>query len=474
MDHRTPLPEAPANACPASTLHNNPPDPHGGRAAPTDAPDFWDWLKACNSIRGALTSNSRVLGRNQGYLWELIRERYYPVPIEMIARIGTLFGAPSAWVEYWQEDAIGRWKAAPRGSASLLARAGLYTAPTMPCVDCGTPFYACDYEQGARRCPECQRKRGVGSPKRYAAKNRGMAFIDNLLKQQGRLRKEVSKAIGAHPNYLGLAAQRGHWYPPQAIAEAIAHELGVAFSDLRGYLDGTLEDYFREIWPIRASAYALADDADRAAGHGPVYRDQVRGAVEAGDEGVLRALRDRLRTLPRKTHPNNDGGAKNLKGKPRPREVVDRYAASNKARWARMTPDERRVATAHLQTAPMRIKRVIKSICTSKGPGYIQEKFKYYVQWAIDRYGSEGITVGLAEHIIRDALKPSKKRGRTPDWNHPHICTLPISVSWEEVATILRGDPELARTCRVAHTTFHKGTGVAKCQGMAGRPNRAV
>ena len=340
-------------------------------------------------------------------------------------------------------------------------------------MDCGTAFYACDYKNGARRCSECQHKRGVGAARRYAAKNRGMAFIDSLLKQQDRLRKEVSIAAGSPRNYLGLAAQKDHWYPPQARAEAIAHELGVDFSELRSYLDGTHEDYRRKIWPLRASAYTLADTADREAGHGPVYTTQVHAAVEAGDGEVLRALRDRLRTLPRKTHPNNDGGAKNLKGKPRPREVVDRYAASNKARWARMTPDERRVATAHLQTAPMRIKRTIKSICACKGHRYVQKKFRHYVQWAVEKYGDQNITMELAEYIIKDALKPAKKRGRTADWDHPHICTLPYSVSWEEIAEAQRGDRQLASSGRVAHNVFHR-IAVGRCQGMAGRPLAAV
>ncbi len=54
MDHRTPLPEAPANACPASTPRSHLPDPRGRRAAGgKSVVTQWDRKHSPKSIKGA-------------------------------------------------------------------------------------------------------------------------------------------------------------------------------------------------------------------------------------------------------------------------------------------------------------------------------------------------------------------------------------------------------------------------------------
>ena len=442
--------------------------PEASKRGAGDVPDLWTWLEL--KIEESGTSKAkldRTLNLPCRYIDNLCRRKWYPSSREILDRIAICFGAPVEYVDAWWRLAIRRWRATPGGRVALY-KAGVCQSETMPCPVCGKLFSG--YRFGVRRCPGCRQRRGAGRDRQHAARNRGMAFVDGCLPQLGISRAEFSTAIGAHNSYLVFSAQKEHWYPSTKRVRLMAAVLGIAVEELLRHLDGTHEDWVREIWPLRARLYTLADAADRAAGHGPVYRRWARAAVESGDTEHLEGLKDKLLDLPRKGHAR---GESPLKGRPKSPDAVRRMAAAQRARWAQLTPEER--AQSPLIVAGQSF---VKSVAgrgrlslfayLRRTPHPTEGELREWAQDVGRRLRSSAAAV-LAEWrpILREHSLPLGGRGPSASLDHPTICQTRNSDrerTWREIAVELNhGDPN---GLRLAHRNWHRRNSVPACRPL--------
>ena len=287
----------------------------------------------------------------------------------------------------------------------VAAPAVVRAARTLPCVECGQPFYECDYKNGARRCKPCQRRRGPGNQRRHAAKNQGALFIDGLLRQQGRSRKEFSLTLGLHPNSFGGRCQQDNWHPPEAMVQRMAAELGVTDQELLRYMDGTLEEYRREVSPLVHRVYRLAENADRAAGHGDVYKAEAQQVVLSGGKTELVAFEARLNDLPRRMNlATTNAAAAQARGKSRPASVGRKIAAAKRPYFAALSAEEKKQLASHLHTPEVFIRAFARHmIALGLGPA-VRANLGKHVGRYVDRYAKDGLTPQVARYMILEGL----------------------------------------------------------------------
>ena len=320
------------------------------------APDFHVWLAERVQLdERRVRRLSLDAGLRAGHIRELLKTGSHPLP-KTLDQIAAMFDAPAEWVRAWRERAVEKWGAAGKSAGAILSRAGMASPEMLPCADCGEPFLASDYKRKVRRCKVCRSKRGLGSKRKGAAKNRGAAFVDGLLSRRGQSRQDFSVAIGMSANNFPGATQKTHWYPKADLIARMEKELELAPGELLKQVNGTWEGYYKETWPLRAEVHALADNADRAARKGTRYKRRAEELVEEGDPEALREFRDELLAAPREVNRAGTEAAANAsRGRPRSPEVVERAAAGERAMWARRSPSERKARAAHLHTLDVRL-----------------------------------------------------------------------------------------------------------------------
>lgn len=410
------------------------------------APPFHTWLdsKLHDAPRGTIQTVSRAVGCNPQYLSLTRRRRQYPHPQRM-ERLGNYFGVPPEWITQWNAEAIEHWG----DNADIqLSLAGLRKAERLPCADCNQTIYKSDWKKGARRCPDCQRKRGRGAPQRRSPRNPLAQYLLSRMKQRGMNGHQLSLGVGRNGDWFGTAMRRETWRPARANLKAVARLLDDDVDNLIRVAGGTREA-FLQLQGKRVQILRLATQIDRTGGDGHECYETIRPIIEASDANeTLDHIRDTL--LAEQRTPNPEGlrkGAAKLRGRTRPAEVGAKITESKRRSWQALSPDERRKRTTHLQAAATRIRsgiaryghdRVIANLDT-----YIEQAAAY-----------TQLPVAAARVIVRDVVGLSQG-GRPSKHPHPEICEARRGhATWTE----LGGDGT-----RIAHQRWHMRQGTPSC-----------